>query len=65
MALGVAGQSLLAGLQELLRPLMVEALGNAFTPAQFGDGVFASKPLQDYASAPSTVFIVAAQSAKR
>ena len=49
LAFGVARQSLLAGFQELLRPLVVEALGNAFTPAQLCNGVFASKPFQDYA----------------
>ena len=34
---GVAGESPLAGLQELFRPAVVEALGNAFAAAQLGD----------------------------
>src|SRR5271169_268736 len=33
----VPGQPALAGFQELLRPAVIKALGNAFAPAQLGD----------------------------
>src|SRR5665811_778139 len=36
---GIAGQPPLAGFQELLRPVVVEALGNALAPAQLRDAV--------------------------
>jgi len=42
LALGIARQPLLAGFQELLRPLVIEALCDAFAPAQLGDGIFAA-----------------------
>jgi hypothetical protein len=33
---GIAGEPLLAGLEELLRPTVVEVLGDAFLAAQLG-----------------------------
>ena len=44
---GVAGEPPLAGFQELLRPAVIEALGNAFAPAQLGDRVLAAQAVQD------------------
>ena len=44
---GVAGKAPLAGLEELFRPAVVEALGNAFTAAELGDRVLAAKAIQD------------------
>lgn len=41
--LAVAGQPLLAGLQELLRPRVIKAVGDALAPAQFGNRVLAAK----------------------
>jgi hypothetical protein len=40
-------EALLPGLQELLRPALIQALGNALPPAQFGDVVLAAEPLQN------------------
>jgi hypothetical protein len=42
----VAGQPLLAGFEELLRPVVIEALGNAFAPAQRGNAVLATQAFQ-------------------
>jgi len=42
LALGVAGQSLLAGFEELLRPGVIKTLGDPLTPAQLGDRVLAA-----------------------
>ena len=39
----VAGEPALAGLQELLRPTVIHALGDAFAPAQLGDDVLAAQ----------------------
>ena len=41
-------QALLAGLEELLRPVMIQALGKGFPPAELGDAVLATKPLQHH-----------------
>ena len=43
----VAGQPALASFQELFRPAVVEALGNALATAKFGDGGFAAQPVED------------------
>ena len=43
---GVAGQPLLAGLEELFRPIVIEALGNALTPAQRGNALLATQAFQ-------------------
>ena len=43
---GVAGQPALAGLHELLRPGVIQALGDAFLAAQLGDAVLAAQPIQ-------------------
>ena len=42
----VACQAPLARLHELLRPGIIQALGDAFLAAQLGDAVFAAKALQ-------------------
>jgi hypothetical protein len=39
-------RTVLPGPQELLRPAVVQALGNALPPAELGDAVLAPKPLQ-------------------
>src|SRR5437763_10885638 len=44
--LRVAGQALLAGLEELLRPAVIEVLNDPFAAAQFGDAVFATQTSQ-------------------
>src|SRR5690606_29090360 len=43
---GIAGQTTLARFHELLRPGVIQALGDAFLAAQLGDTVFAAQPLQ-------------------
>ena len=43
---GVAGEPPLAGFQELLRPAVVQALGDAFAAAQLGDAVLAAQAIQ-------------------
>jgi hypothetical protein len=43
---GISGQTPLAGLQELLRPVVIKALGDALTPTQLCNTVFATKPVQ-------------------
>jgi len=40
-------QALLPGLQELLRPAVLQAPGNELSPAQRGDAVLATEPLQN------------------
>src|ERR1700745_1284840 len=45
-ASGVPGKPALAGLEELLRPGIIHALGNAFAPAKLGDRGFAAKPIE-------------------
>jgi hypothetical protein len=47
LANGVAGQPLLAGLEELLGPSVVEVLGDPFLAAQLGDAVLAAQAFQD------------------
>ena len=42
----VTRQTALAGLQELLGPSVIKALGNAFTPAEFRDAVLATQAVQ-------------------
>src|SRR3974390_3372420 len=42
----VAGEPALAGLQELLRPRVIHALGDAFAPAEFGDRSFAAQAVK-------------------
>jgi hypothetical protein len=46
-ACGIAGEPPLAGFQELLRPAVVEALGNAFATAQLRDRVLAAQAVED------------------
>ena len=46
----VAGQAPLAGFQELLRPAVVQALGDAFAPAELGDGDLAPQAVEDDAA---------------
>src|ERR1019366_7400182 len=43
---GIAGQSSLASFQELFRPVVVEALGNALAPTQLRDAVLTAKAVQ-------------------
>lgn len=43
----VAGQALLAGLEEFLRPAVIQALGDPFATAQLRNAVLAPKPCQD------------------
>ena len=47
LARGIASEPLLAGLQELLGPAIIEVLGDAFLAAQLGDAVLAAQPVQD------------------
>ena len=42
----VAGQPLLASFEEVLRPLVVQALGNPLAAAQLGDRILATQALQ-------------------
>src|SRR5262245_316266 len=43
---GVSGKPALAGLEELLRPGVIHALGDAFAPAKLGDRGFAAKAIE-------------------
>src|SRR6516165_2838630 len=43
---GVPGKPAFAGLEELLRPGVIHALGNAFAPAKLGDRGFAAKAIE-------------------
>jgi len=43
----VAGQPPLAGFQELLRPAVVQALGDALPAAQLGDRDLATQAIED------------------
>ena len=45
--LGVAGQAALAGFEEFLRPAVVEAFGDPFPTAEFGDRDFAAQAVED------------------
>jgi len=47
LALGVAGQAALAGLEELLGPGVVEVRTTAFATAQLGDGLFPAEAFQN------------------
>ena len=47
LALGVAPQTTLAGLEELLGPVVVEVRADAFTAAQLGDGFFTPEAFQN------------------
>ena len=42
----VPGEPFFAGLQEILRPLVIEALGNPFLPAQLRNAFFAAQTVQ-------------------
>ena len=42
----IAGKPTLASLKELLRPLVIDALGNAFAAAKFGNGFLTSQSIQ-------------------
>ena len=44
LAPGVAGKALLARFQKLLRPAVIQTLGNALMAAQGGDTLFAAQP---------------------
>ena len=46
---GIAGKPALSSFQKLLRPFVIDALGNAFTTAKFGNGLFATQPIKDNA----------------
>jgi hypothetical protein len=46
---GIAGKPALPSFQKLLRPFATDALGNAFTTAKFGNGLFATQPIKDNA----------------
>ena len=48
LALCVTGQPLLAGLQKLLRPAIVEILVDLLPAAQLRDALLAAKPLQHH-----------------
>ena len=41
-ARGIARKASFSGLQEILRPSVIQALGNAFTPAQLCDAMLAA-----------------------
>ncbi len=43
----VTRQTALAGLQELLGPSVIKALGNTFTPAQLGNAGLATQAVQN------------------
>ena len=44
---GIARQPLLPGLHEVLRPLVVDALGNPFAAAYLSNAVLTTQPVQD------------------
>ena len=46
-ASGCRGSCSLAGFEEFLRPAVVQALGNAFTAAELGDGHLATQAIKD------------------
>ena len=46
-AFGIASQPAFASLEELLRPTVIQALGNPLTPAQLCDAMFTAKSVQD------------------
>jgi len=43
---GIPGQPSLAGFQKLLRPVVIQALGDALSPTQLRDAVLATKSVQ-------------------
>jgi hypothetical protein len=45
----IAGEALLARLQELLRPTVIEALGDALATSQLGNAVLTAQAIQDNA----------------
>ena len=49
LAFGVTRQALLTGLEELLRPFVVEALRDPLAPAQLGDRILAAQSFKDNA----------------
>ena len=46
LAPGVASEALLARFKKFLRPFVINALGNALTAAQLGDGFFTTQAIQ-------------------
>ncbi len=42
----ITGKSTFASFKKLLRPLVIDALGNAFAAAKFGDGFFTAQTIQ-------------------
>src|SRR3712207_6097910 len=60
---GVSRQALLAGLQELLGPAVVQVLADALTPAQLGDAVLAAQALQHDADLPLSRVVFAGRAA--
>src|SRR5215813_12816826 len=44
---GIAGEPLLTGFEELLRPAIIEVLGDAFLAAKLGDAVLAPQAFED------------------
>jgi hypothetical protein len=46
-AFRIASQPAFAGLEELLRPAVIQALGNALAPAQLSDAAFPSQAIQN------------------
>ncbi len=47
LARGVAGEALLAGFQKLLRPAVIETLGNVLASTQRGDALFAAQTFKN------------------
>ena len=45
----IARKTLLAGFEELLRPAVIQALGDPLPPAQLGDALFTSQAFQNNA----------------
>jgi hypothetical protein len=43
---GIPSEPPLAGLEEFLRPAVIEAFGDPLAPAQFGNAVFAAKSIE-------------------
>jgi hypothetical protein len=47
LTLGIARQAFLASLKELLRPAVIEPIGNPFTPTKLGNRIFAAQAGQN------------------
>ena len=47
LALGITQQAALAGLEELLRPVVVKVWADAFATAQLGDGLLTAEAFQN------------------